>query len=172
MSQESAKSIVLTGMPGAGKSTLGVLLAKKLGRDFIDTDLAIQVREGKTLQSILDAEGYQRLRQIEEEVLLAADIDNKVVATGGSVVYSAAAMARLKQNGVVIFLEVPIEELQQRITDYEQRGVARRPDQSFGDLFKERRALYVKTADSIVDCAGKSIEQLLDEILALPALKN
>lgn len=158
-------SIVLIGMPGAGKSTLGVLLAKKLGRDFIDTDLAIQVREGKTLQQILDQSGYLKLRAIEEQVLLSQDISNKVIATGGSAVYSSAAMQRLKQAGTIVFLDVPLDELRNRIYDYDQRGIARRPEQSFEELFSERRALYLKYANARIDCAGKNVDQILEEII-------
>ena len=96
-------SIVLIGMPGAGKSTLGILLAKELGLDFVDTDIAIQVREGRTLQEILDSSDYLHLREIEEQILLSEDIAGKVVATGGSAVYSDAGMARLKETATVIF---------------------------------------------------------------------
>lgn len=97
------KSIVLIGMPGAGKSTIGILLAKELGLDFVDTDISIQVRWGKTLQEITDESGYKVLRDYEEQVLLSEDIDQRVVATGGSAVYSEAGMARLKANARVIF---------------------------------------------------------------------
>ena len=125
-------------MPGAGKSTLGILLAKELGLDFIDTDVSIQVREGKTLQHISDEKGYLALRDIEEQVLLTENITGKVVSTGGSAVYSDAGMAHLKQDSVVVFLDVPLAELEQRISNFSTRGIARRPDQSFDDLFDER----------------------------------
>ena len=105
----TADSIVLIGMPGAGKSTLGILLAKELGMDFVDTDVVIQVQEGKTLQQILDGSDYMHLRSIEEQVLLTEQIADKVVATGGSAVYSSEGMARLKENAPVLFLDVPLE---------------------------------------------------------------
>ena len=141
------KSIVLIGMPGAGKSTLGILLAKELGMGFVDTDVAIQVREGQTLQEILEDSDYMNLRNIEEQILLSEDIVNKVVATGGSAVYSEAGMARLKDSATVVFLDVPLEELSNRITNFDSRGIARQPDQSLESLFEERCKLYKKYAD-------------------------
>ena len=158
-------AVVLIGMPGAGKSTLGILLAKELGLDFIDTDVSIQVREGKTLQQISDKNGYLALRDIEEQVLLSEDITGKVVSTGGSAVYSEAGMAQLKQNSVVIFLDVPIAELEQRISNFSTRGIARRPDQNFDDLFDERSTLYQRYADIRLDCSNLSIDEVLQKTL-------
>ena len=157
--------IVLIGMPGAGKSTLGILLAKQLGLDFVDTDVAIQVREGRTLQVILDQGDYLQLRKIEEQVLLSEDITGKVVATGGSAVYSEAGMARLKQSATRVFLDVPLQELRQRIGNFASRGVARKPNQSLESLFHERCALYEKYADITVDCDKQSLQQSLDSVL-------
>ena len=158
-------SIVLIGMPGAGKSTLGILLAKELGLDFVDTDIAIQVREGRTLQEILDGSDYLHLREIEEQVLLSQDIAGKVVATGGSAVYSEPGMARLKHNATVVFLDVPLRELRQRIGDFDSRGIARKPNQSLESLFEERCALYKKYGDIRVDCDQQSLQQTLDSVL-------
>ena len=104
-------AVVLIGMPGAGKSTIGILLAKELGLDFIDTDISIQTREGKRLQTISDEQGYLALRNIEEQVLLAENVAGKVVSTGGSAVYSKDGMSHLKKNSVVIFLEDQIKAL-------------------------------------------------------------
>ncbi|MDG1818458.1 MAG: shikimate kinase [Porticoccaceae bacterium] len=160
-----ADSIVLIGMPGAGKSTLGILLAKELGMGFVDTDVTIQVREGKTLQQILEDSDYMNLRKIEEQVLLSEDIANKVVATGGSAAYSEAGMARLKESATVVFLDVTLEELGNRITNFESRGIARRPDQSLESLFEERRKLYKKYADIAVDCDQQSLEQSLKSVI-------
>ncbi len=160
------KSIILIGMPGAGKSTIGVLLAKELGLGFTDTDVAIQVREGKTLQQILDESDYLNLRAIEEDVLLTTDIDNKVVATGGSAVYSDAGMQRLRKSGNTVFLDVPLAELKQRIHNYEQRGIARRPEQSFAELFNERSVLYNKFADIHIPCANLTTQAVVDAIVA------
>lgn len=159
------QSVTLIGMPGAGKSTIGILLAKELGLDFIDTDVAIQVREGQCLQTILDSTDYLNLRRIEEEVLLEADLDGKVVSTGGSAVYSDAGMQRLKSLGKVVYLDVPLDELRRRIHNYDNRGIARRPDQSFEALFEERNTLYLRYADIDVQCAGKSIDQVLWEVI-------
>ncbi len=153
-------------MPGAGKSTLGILLAKELGLDFIDTDVSIQVREGKTLQHISDEKGYLALRDIEEQVLLTENITGKVVSTGGSAVYSDAGMAHLKQDSVVVFLDVPLAELEQRISNFSTRGIARRPDQSFDDLFDERSTLYQRYADIRLDCSSLSVDEVLQKTLA------
>ena len=151
------KSIVLIGMPGAGKSTVGILLAKELGLDFIDTDVSIQVQQGKTLQQISDESGYMAVRDCEEQVLLNEDIAGKVVATGGSAVYSEAGMARLNANATLIFLDVSLPVLKARVSNFNSRGIARRPDQSFDDLFTERSALYQQYGDITIDCSASSI---------------
>lgn len=158
-------SIVLIGMPGAGKSTVGILLAKELGMGFVDTDVVIQVREGQTLQEILDSSDYLNLRGIEEQVLLSEVIDGKVVATGGSAVYSEDGMARLKDSATVIFLDVPLQELEKRISNFDSRGIARKPNQSFKSLFEERRELYSKYADISVNCNQQSLQQTLEKTL-------
>lgn len=156
--------VVFIGMPGAGKSTLGVQFAKQTARDFVDTDVLIQVRENKTLQQIMDESGYMKLREIEEQVLQLLQSDHCVIATGGSAVYSRAGMAALKRLGPVVFLDVDLVELRNRIHNYEDRGIARRADQSFEDLFEERRALYLQYADVIIDCNSKTPEQILEEL--------
>lgn len=159
------KSIVLIGMPGAGKSTIGILLAKELGLDFIDTDTSIQVRWGKTLQQITDESGYMVLRDYEEQVLLSENIDHKVVATGGSAVYSDAGMALLKASATVIFLDASLPALQQRVTNFDTRGIARRPEQSFEDLFAERSLLYQRYADIRIDCGNLGVNEALQAVL-------
>ncbi len=146
------QSLILIGMPGAGKSTLGILLAKELRLDFLDTDVAIQVQEDKSLQDILEHQGYLALREVEEQVLLATECHQKVIATGGSAVYSQKGMEYLKSCGPVVYLEVPLEELRRRIHNYETRGIARRPEQSFENLFEERQLLYRQYADVTVNC--------------------
>jgi shikimate kinase len=163
----STNSIILIGMPGAGKSTLGVQLAKETARDFVDTDVLIQVREGKTLQQIIDEADYLALRAIEEEILLSLQLHNHVIATGGSAVYSERGMQVLQELGRVVFLSASLPELQQRIHNYAQRGIARRPDQSFDDLYAERNRLYRQYADRIIECDGKNQQQVLDELLGL-----
>tara|TARA_B110000977_G_scaffold100231_1_gene131541 strand:- start:238 stop:753 length:516 start_codon:yes stop_codon:yes gene_type:complete len=165
----SVSSVVLIGMPGAGKSTVGILLAKEMGLDFVDTDISIQVREGKTLQQITDQSGYLTLRDIEEQVLLAEKIIGKVVSTGGSAVYSEAGMAHLAQDSVVIFLDVPLAALEARISNFSSRGIARHPGQSFDDLFAERSVLYHRYANICVDCSTLSIDEVLQKTLRLIA---
>lgn len=159
------KSIVLIGMPGAGKSTVGVLLAKELALDFVDTDVLIQLRENKTLQEIMNESDYLNLRRIEGEVIAAAELANHVIATGGSAVYSEQGMENLGRFGPIVFLNCSADELRRRIHNYESRGIAKAPGQSFEDLFAERQALYRKYADITVDCDGKNLQQVLDRVL-------
>ncbi|UNC91785.1 shikimate kinase [Candidatus Contubernalis alkaliaceticus] len=156
------KNIVLIGMPGAGKSTLGVLLAKALGRPFVDTDLLIQKREGKLLQSIIDQKGIQYFLTIEEEVILELEINNYVVATGGSVVYSQKAVNWLKKYGVVLYLSLPFEEIRKRVQNIKTRGVAMEKGQSLEALFMKRVPLYEQYADITIDCVGLTMEQVVE----------
>ena len=158
-------SLIMIGMPGAGKSTIGLMLAKALAKDFVDTDLLIQVRENKTLQDIVDNQGYLSLRAIEEKILLDTHYKDHVIATGGSAVYSEKAMHHLKQFGPIIFLDVPLHQLNERIKDFATRGLARRADQTFEELFNERRSLYQKFADLRIDCSDKTPEQIIDQII-------
>ena len=159
------KSLVLIGMPGAGKSTLGVMLAKEVGLDFVDTDVLIQVQQDRTLQEIIDQSGYLALREIEEETVAVMDAEKKVIATGGSVVYGERAMAHLKEHGTVVFLDVPLDELHNRIHNYEHRGIARRPDQSFDELFQERCDLYNHYADIVIPFRGQSADEAVAEVI-------
>ncbi len=158
-------NIILVGMPGSGKSTVGVILAKLMSLSFVDTDVIIQTQQGRSLQDIVDGEGYLALRKIEEEVLLKLDCRNHVIATGGSAVYSRAAMNHLKSNGIVVFLNVDLETLKFRVHDFDTRGLAKRPDQSIDDLFAERFALYRKYADITVDCVGLTHEEVCARIV-------
>ena len=158
-------SIILIGMPGSGKSTLGVLLAKELGLDFVDTDVAIQVREHKTLQQILNESDHLNLRRIEESVLMDIEAERKVIATGGSAVYAQRAMQRLKKAGVTLYLNVRLEVLENRINNFKTRGIAMQPGQSFESLFEERNDLYQRYADIVLDCNEGSAEQQIPKIL-------
>lgn len=158
-------SLILIGMPGAGKSTIGVLLAKMLAKDFVDTDVLIQLQQSKTLQDIVDTEGYLRLREIEEQVLLRTNYPNHIIATGGSAVYSHKAMQYLRHFGQIVFLDVPLEELIARIRDFDTRGLARKPDQSLAELYNERRALYQQYANFTIDCSDKSQDEILELII-------
>jgi shikimate kinase len=165
MSPIHKSNIVLVGMPGAGKSTVGIILAKLTNRAFVDTDVLIQVSQGRSLQEIVDKEGHLELRRIEEQVIAGLSHTSHVIATGGSAVYSPVAMAHLRKNGVVVFLEVSMLTLENRVTDYASRGLAKRPDQSLADLFAERHALYVKYADLRVPCDTLSHEQVCGKIM-------
>jgi shikimate kinase len=163
--RRETSNIVLAGMPGAGKSTIGVILAKMASLGFIDTDVLIQARERRSLQSIIDSQGYMALRGIEERVLLGLECRHQVIATGGSAVYSPAAMAHLAVDGVIVFLDVDLATLESRALDLDARGIAKRPDQSFAELFEERCKLYAAYADVTVDCHGLTHEMVCAEIL-------
>jgi shikimate kinase len=158
-------NIILIGMPGAGKSTIGVLLAKELSMQFVDTDLLIQQSTERSLQSIVDSEGYLKLRQIEETEILKLDIGNSVIATGGSAVYSENAIEHLRKEGILVYLKLGVEELIRRISNYETRGIAKRKDQSFSDLFRERTTLYEKYCDMTIDCEEKNHDQVVKDII-------
>jgi shikimate kinase len=158
-------NIVLIGMPGSGKSTVGVILAKLTSRGFVDTDVLIQTSQGRSLQDIVDTEGHMALRKIEEQTLMHIDCLNHVIATGGSAVYSHAAMTHLKSNGVVVFLDVDMPTLESRVNDFETRGIAKRMDQSLADLFEERLTLYAKYADITIECAGLTQEGVCGRVI-------
>ena len=157
---QNQSNIVLIGMPGSGKSTVGIILAKMISRDFVDTDVIIQISQGRTLQDIVNMEGHMVLRQIEEDVLLNLKCFNHVIATGGSVVYSHPAMKYLKSQGVIVFLDVDLPILESRIHNFETRGLAKRPDQTFADLYEERCNLYIKYADIKIDCGNLKQEEV------------
>jgi len=165
----ASHNIVLIGMPGAGKSTCGVLLAKATSRPFIDTVVWIQSLEGCRLQEIIDQRGLAAMRAVEERRVLELTVRGHVVATGGSVVYSERAMAHLRRGARVIFLEVGIETLHHRLGDAAERGIIRRPDQSFAELYAERLPLYRRYADHTVACAGLDHEEVVARLVTLVA---
>ncbi len=148
-------NIVLTGMPGAGKSTVGVILAKELRLAFVDTDILIQTGEGASLQEIIDHEGLERFLAIEERYVTGLELTGAVIAPGGSVVLSAACMDSLRKSGIVVFLDTPIGKIRSRIDEY-SRGIVMRPGLTLDDVWREREPLYRKTADIIIDCSRMS----------------
>ncbi len=157
-------------MPGAGKSTVGVILAKYLSKDFVDTDLLIQNRHQQSLQDILDGQGYLKLREFEENEILQLHVQNAVVATGGSAVYSERAIHHLKKHGKIVYLKLATNELLKRINNFETRGIAKAKGQSFNELCKERELLYDQYGEIIVDCANKNHEAVVEEIIGKLAL--
>lgn len=158
-------NLILIGMPAVGKSTLGVLLAKELVRDFVDTDLLIQTREGRALEDILQVDGHLMLRQIEASVLKTVSASNSIIATGGSAVYSDEAMHHLKSLGQVVHLHLPLELILQRIDNPVGRGIAKAASQTLADMYAERQPLYQRYADITIDCMGKTPAQLVAEII-------
>ncbi|PYI55562.1 shikimate kinase [Paenibacillus flagellatus] len=158
-------NIVLIGMSGAGKSTLGALLAKALGMDFVDTDIVIQRQEGRLLQAIIDNDGIERFLEIEETTVSDLQLNHCVVSTGGSVVYSEKAMNALKRGGRVIYLHVPYEEIQRRLTQIATRGIVMKQGSSLREVYEERVPLYTKYGDFVLDCSDKSIEQCVGELV-------
>ena len=162
---EKTINIILIGMPGSGKSTTGAVLARTMSRKFVDTDALIEAQEGRSLQRIVDEDGYLALRAIEERVLLGLDCRDHVIATGGSAVYSRAAMEHLRQDGIIVFLDMDLDTLKVRVPDFDTRGLAKRPDQSVFDLFTERYALYRQYADITVDCTVCSHEEVCARII-------
>jgi len=158
-------NIVLIGMPGSGKSSVGPILARLMCRSSIDTDTLIETRQGRTLQEIVDRDGYLALRKVEEKVLLDLGCHNHVIATGGSAVYSLAAMSHLKSHGIVVFLKVDMDTLKTRTHNYDTRGLAKHPDQTFEDLFVERSSLYRQYSDVTINCDGLNHEQVCAKII-------
>lgn len=158
------KNIVLIGMPGAGKSTLGVLLAKSLGMDFVDSDILIQQREKRLLQDIINNDGIEKFMEIEEDVLSSLDFFNTILATGGSAVYSEKAMMHLKENGIAVYLHVDFPEIEKRITNITTRGIVLKEGKGLSDAYLERKPLYDKYADIAVDCTGASIEDSIRKL--------
>jgi shikimate kinase len=163
---ETLSNIVLIGMPGSGKSTVGVLLARLTARGFVDTDVLIRTATGRTLQDIIDTDGHLALRKIEEGVLVSLDCHDHVIATGGSAVYSQAAMEHLQSDGLIVFLDADLATVEARIGDSATRGLAKRRDQTLADLFEERLPLYAKYADVTVSCGGLTDVEVCGRIVS------
>ena len=158
-------NIILIGMPGVGKSSIGVILAKELGMQFLDSDLLIQEREQRLLREILEQDGVDGFLQIEERVNSSIEAEKAVIATGGSTVYSEKAMRHLKEIGTVVYLKLEYEPLSRRLGNLHNRGVVLREGQTLMDLYAERSELYEKYADHIVDETGRDMEQTLAAVI-------
>ena len=164
------KNIVLIGMPGAGKSTVGVVLAKVVGHKFVDSDLVIQETYGKLLHELITEHGLDGFLEIENQVNAGLDMTKSIIATGGSVIYGKEAMEHLKEIGLVVYLKLSLESIADRLGDLQQRGVALKEGWGLKELYEERVPLYEKYADLTIDCEEKSIRQITEEIAG--AYKN
>ena len=158
-------NIVLIGMPGVGKSTVGVILAKVLGYQFVDADLLIQKSEGKLLKDIIAEKGTDGFIEVENRVNASIEAENTIIATGGSVIYGKEALAHLKEIGTVVYLHVPFMTLEKRLADIKGRGVVLKEGQSLYDLYLERTPLYVKYADLQISEEGLNVEETVDKLI-------
>lgn len=158
------KNIVLVGMPGCGKSTVGVVLAKTLGMDFIDTDLIICKKEGATLQKIIEKKGLDYFAEIEKGVGMGLELTDTVIATGGSMVLYREAMEHLKETGIVVFIDVKLSELQRRITNITTRGITFEKGETLSDIYLSRRPHYEEYANITVTVEDGSIEQTVERL--------
>ncbi len=164
------KNIILTGMPGVGKSTIGVILAKELGYQFVDSDLLIQQQEEKLLKDIIAEKGVDGFLVVENQVNASIRTEHSVIATGGSAVYGKEAMEHFKKTGVVVYLKCSYEALEKRLGDLKGRGVVLKDGQTLRDIYEERSVLYEKYADFVIVEDGRDIEETL--ALILKALRD
>ena len=162
-------NIILIGMPGVGKSTIGVVLAKRLGYDFIDSDLVIQKEEGKLLHELITQQGLEGFLETENRINASLLAERAVIATGGSVIYGKEAMEHLASIGTVIYLRLGLEALTGRLGDLTERGVVLKEGQSLEELYQERIPLYEKYGEVVIDCEGKAIRQIVKEAAAWAA---
>lgn len=160
-------NITLIGMPASGKSTVGVLLAKRLGYSFVDVDLVIQEKEGRLLKEIIEAEGTDGFLEVEDRINRELDVKHSIIAPGGSVIYGEAAMAHLKDISTVVYLKLSYEEVEQRLGDLKDRGVALADDMTLSDLYQERVPLYERYADITVDETGQTPGATVDELRSI-----
>ena len=167
------KNIVLTGMPAVGKSTVGILLAKRIGYNFIDTDILIQSEEKQTLAEIIADTGVKQFLILEQNYLLSVNCEQYVIATGGSAVYSKKGMEHLSENGIIIYLEIGLDNLKNRLSALDSRGVIRSPGQDITSLYMERASLYNRFADIKIECGCLTPDKVLSKILnALKGKRN
>jgi shikimate kinase len=160
------KNIVIIGMPGAGKSTMGVILARTLGMQFIDTDSVVQEHAGRPLQEIIDAEGTGSFLKAEEEAVLSLHCQNTVIATGGSVVFSSRAMKHLKEGGVVLYLKISLDAMERRIGNSTTRGIVRGTGQTLPEMYRQRIPLYEQFADITIECPDRDFEECIGSVTA------
>jgi len=159
------KNIILIGLPGAGKSTLGVILAKTLGMHFIDTDIIIQDKTGRLLQEIINTDGVERFLEIEEECILSLNKCHAVISTGGSVVLRSRAMKHLTSDGMIIYLEISYDEMVKRLKNITTRGIVLEPGQSLRDMYDQRIPLYERYADIRINCSGEAFESVVENVV-------
>lgn len=159
-------NVVLIGMPGVGKSTSGVILAKVLNFDFLDSDLVIQKKTGKRLKDIISEEGIDGFNAVENQINREIQCENTVIATGGSVVYGKEAMEHFQKIGTIVYLKISYESLDERLGDLDERGVVHKKGQTLQDIYEERTALYEKYADVTVELDGKTVAETVDAVLA------
>lgn len=160
-------NITLIGMPASGKSTVGVLLAKRLGYSFVDVDLVIQEKEGRLLREIIEAEGTEGFLQVEERINRELEVRRSVIAPGGSVVYGKSAMEHLKTISTVVYLKLDFREMELRLGDLKDRGVALKDHMTLEELYRERVPLYEKYADITIDGSDKTPGQVVDELRSM-----
>lgn len=166
---EQKTNLVLIGMAGAGKSTVGPLLARMLLYGFTDVDALIEADQQQSLQTLVDRHGASWFRELEEKILLGLELRRHVIATGGSAVYGEAAMKHLQASGLMVFLDVPLTVLEARVGDVAARGLVREEGQSFAELYAERQPLYHRYADIRIACGGKPLEEICAAIIAAGA---
>ena len=159
------KNIVLIGMPGAGKSTVGVVLAKAMHMRFLDTDLSVQERMGECLQDTINREGKEGFLKIENEVLSTIHVENTVIATGGSVVYGKEAMAAMRDGGVLVYLQYTYPTIESRLTNLDIRGVAMGPGETLRQVYDDRIPRYEAAADVTIPCEGKEVDDIVAAIM-------
>ena len=159
------KNLIFIGMPAVGKSTVGIVVAKRLGMQFIDTDLLIQEQEGKLLREIIAEQGQEGFLKIENQVNAAVSPENAVISPGGSVIYCREAMEHYKKIGKIVYLQVSYDTIKERIGDPHERGVALRDGQTLRELYEERRALFEKYADITICEDGLTLEETIGKVL-------
>ena len=158
------KNLVFIGMPSAGKSTVGVIVAKKRGMAFVDTDVLLQTQQNTLLQDIINRDGIDKFLEIEENTIVSLECQNTVIATGGSVVYEEKAMEHLKRNAIIVYLHIDMKTVNKRLNNIRTRGVVLSPGQTLEEVYADRKPLYEKYADICIDCSEYTIDTTVDVI--------